>query len=145
MANPQPDEFTRISNELLEQLCKTKINGEAMQIFLVILRKTYGFNKKSEKISLNYFSELTNIPTSNCSRSIKKLENMNIISVIRNEYISEYSIQKDYEKWQLLSKTIVSEPTIKYDSESTINADSNTINPDSETTINADRYKRKKV
>jgi phage replication O-like protein O len=147
MANPQADEFTRISNELLERFCSIRIPGEAMQVLLVILRKTYGYNRKSDKISLSYFSEHTNMPVSNCSRAIKKLEIMNLISVIRDKYISEYSIQKDYEQWiptaPKFSNTINID-TVNNDSKTTINIDSNTINNDSETTINNDRYKRKK-
>ena len=144
MANPQPDKYTRISNELLEHLCSIRIPGEAMQILLVIFRKTYGYNKKSDKISLTYFSQFTSIPTSNCSRAIKKLENMNVINVKRDKYISEYSIQKDYDKWQILSKMIVPTTTIQKDSKDTINIDSHTIQSDSKTTIPKDRYKRKK-
>jgi len=144
MANPQPDEFTRISNELLDQLCTIRIPGEAMQILLVIFRKTYGYNKKEDKISLSRFSELTNLATSNCSRAIKKLERMNLISVNRDQYISIYSIQKDYDKWQILSKTIVPQDTIQNDREDTITLESDTIQKDSKTTIQNDRYKRKK-
>lgn len=114
-----------------------------MQILLVIFRKTYGYNKKEDKISLTTFSELTNMTTSNCSRAIKKLEKMNLITVKRDQYISIYQIQKDYDKWQILSKPIVI-GTIQNDSKDTITLESDTIQKDSKTTIQNDRYKRKK-
>jgi phage replication O-like protein O len=107
MANPQPDNFTRISNELLEQLAKFRICGEAMQILLVIIRKTYGFNKKKDKISFSQFSKQTNIKRSNCFRAIKKLEKMNLITVKRNANSSIYSIQKDYDLWKIMPKEAV--------------------------------------
>jgi|GEM_PF-4037837 len=151
MANPQADEFTRISNELLERFCSIRIPGEAMQILLVILRKTYGYNQKSDKISLTQFSELTNMKSFNCSRAIKKLENMNLIKVTRDKYISEYSIQKDYEQWKpitifkdsILFDTIKKD-TIKKDTENSIKKEPNSITFDTESSITFDTNKRKK-
>ena len=43
--------YTKIANELLDALCKTKMPGTSRQIFNVILRKTYGFNRKKDSIS----------------------------------------------------------------------------------------------
>lgn len=117
MANPQPDHFTRISNELLEQLAKVKICGESMQIFFVVLRKTYGYNKKEDIISFSQFSNHTNIDRSNCFRAIKRLEEMNLITVKRNSNSSTYSIQKDYDLWKTNPKKEVA-TTIQNDSSS---------------------------
>lgn len=106
MANPQPDQFTKLSNELLDNLLSIRIPGEAMQIFLVILRKTYGFQKKQDAISMSQFSELTGIAKPHCFRAIEKLEKMNLIIVNRSKNVSIYSVQKDYEKWQVLPKKV---------------------------------------
>jgi len=151
MANPQADEFTRISNELLERFCSIRVPGEAMQILLVVLRKTYGYNRKSDNISLTQFSELTNMKSFNCSRAIKKLEAMNLISVVRDKYISEYSIQKDYDKWKpIIYKTnsithdSITEDTITHDTENSIVSEPNSITHDTENSITQDTNKRKK-
>ncbi len=148
MANPQPDEFTRISNELLDALCKTRLSGESRQILDVIFRKTYGYRKKKDSISLTQFSELTNIPLKNCPRAIKKLKNLNMIIINKNGYISEYSIQKDYEKWGNQTKQIFNLEALKKEDDTfnleALKIESDTFNLEDETTFNLEDNKRKK-
>jgi len=135
MASPQKEKgYTVIANELLEALAKIRIPGEARQILDVIIRKTYGFNKKEDLISYSQFTTLTNIKRTNIRRAIVKLRNMNIIhtkgGVIRKDcslattqviatlnknkggviqkdctFIVSYRINKDYESWLPISKT----------------------------------------
>jgi phage replication O-like protein O len=99
MANPQPENYTKVSNELLEALCRIRIPGEAVQVLYYIIRRTYGFGKKKDAISLSQFSKGTGLSRQNSSRAIKKLVKKNIIKVSKEGYITEYEIQKDYEKW----------------------------------------------
>ena len=57
--NPQLENgFTRLSNEILDELCKIRISGEAMQALLTVLRKTYGYHKKSDNISLSQLPKI---------------------------------------------------------------------------------------
>jgi len=147
MANPQPDEFTKVSNELLDALCKTRISGEARQVLDVIFRKTYGFNKVKDAISFSQFGVLTGMPKPTCLRGIKKLETMNIIVVNREKYITEYSIQKDYELWNLLSKKITLSKgldVIKNDNRTLSKKIMAIDNNDNEFVIKNDNNKRKK-
>lgn len=100
MANPQPDQYTRISNELLEALIRTRVSNHAMRVFLCIMRLTYGYHKKEEKISLTKFSEKTGIDRRNIHRSKNILLSKEMI--VEKRYpgkSSVYSIQKDYDKW----------------------------------------------
>jgi len=103
VANPQPDKYTKISTELLEQLCKIRIPGEAMQVFLAILRKTYGYQKKEDRISLGQFVTLTGSKRPNIIRSINKLLSMNLI-IKRDNAV--YLLNKNYDLWKPLSKQI---------------------------------------
>lgn len=147
MANPQPEEFTRISNELLEALCRVRVAGEAMQCFLVILRKTYGFNKKSDKIALSTFGKLTGMPRPTCLRALNKLISMNIIAANKESNITSYSINKDYESWKVLSKKITPS-VIKNDNTCNDKLLSKMITPviknDNKSVIKNDNIKRKK-
>lgn len=104
MANPQPDQFTRISNELLEALARIRISGEENQVFLVILRKTYGFQQKTTPIALEYFNLKTGLTKSHICRAIAKLLAKNIITKNGNTPITTYGIQKDYSQWKPLPK-----------------------------------------
>jgi phage replication O-like protein O len=107
MASPQIENgYTKIANELMEALTRIRIPGEAMQILLFIFRKTYGFNKKHDAISLSQFHLATGINTPNICRAIKTLIAMNIIIKKDNQHATEYRINKDYASWKPLSKKI---------------------------------------
>lgn len=66
-------------------------------IWLFILRKTYGYNKKEAWIKFKELEELTGISFPHISRTKKKLLIRNMI--ICNSKLT--GIQKDYEKWKL--------------------------------------------
>ena len=131
MASPQTENgYIRIANDVLDALCKVRIPGEARQILDCIIRKTYGFNKKSDGIPLSQFAEMTGISRRNCLRALKKLEEMNLIRVIKkdNMLLSKkttpvvkkdnsnwniYEFIKDFDKWRVLSKKTT--PVVKKD------------------------------
>ena len=108
MANPQPDEFLKISRELAEAFARFRLPGQEWQVLWVILRKTYGFSKKSDWISLGQFSKLTGIDRSKCCRLLGSLVNKRVITkgVARKGSTTHiiYGLQKDYERWRVLSK-----------------------------------------
>jgi len=104
MANPQVENgYTRIANEILEALAKININGEARQVLDVIIRKTYGFQKKQDKISLSQFALTTSLKKSAVCRGLKRLQKMNIIIKIDNEDCTIYRFNKDFESWKSLT------------------------------------------
>lgn len=106
MARPQiEDGYTRIANELMEALAHIRIPGEARQIIDTIIRKTYGFNKKADMISLSQFCLATGMKKPTCSRAIRTASTMNIIKKDNNGN-HFYSINKDFETWKPLSKKI---------------------------------------
>lgn len=115
--------YTKIANELLEAIAAIRIPGEAMQILLVIIRKTYGYCKKKDAISLSQFVSATGMKKPNVCRAINKLLDMNIIKPLSkkiikiiekdNVYISEYELNKDCASWKPLSKKITLSKKIK--------------------------------
>lgn len=109
MANPQCEHgYTKIANELLEALARIRIPGEARQVLDVIFRKSYGYSKKEDAISLSQFCLYTGIKRQNASRALKQLESMRLISVIKNDdrRPQTFRINKDYSQWRPLSKKI---------------------------------------
>lgn len=109
MANPQKEDgYTAIANEIVSALASIRISGEEMQCLWVILRKTYGWNKKEDSISLSQFTEITGInKRQNVLRALNKLLSKKIIGVIKKDNtISKYRLNKDFETWQPLSKKI---------------------------------------
>jgi phage replication O-like protein O len=96
LANPQLENgYTKISNELLEAICKTRLSDYEHRVLMMIIRKTYGFNKKADWICLKKLSDDTEIRLPHISRTITNLLERNIISKQKRKV----SIQKDYEKW----------------------------------------------
>lgn len=108
MANPQPKHHTRLSNEILEKLAMIRISGEARQMLDVVLRKTYGWGKKEDRIATSQFMELTGLSRLAIPKARKKLLQMNLITVSKKGYsqILSYSFQKDYDKWVGVSKKV---------------------------------------
>ncbi len=107
MANPQVEEgYVRIATELFQEWVKIRIPGEAEQIFKHIIRKTYGFNKKSDAISLSQFVVATGLSKVHICRGIAILLKMNLITQKGNEIAQEYSINKDFSTWKPLPKKV---------------------------------------
>jgi phage replication O-like protein O len=62
MNSPQLENgYTRIANELLDALIRYRIPGEERQVLDVIIRKTYAYGKKEDRISLSQFHDMTRI------------------------------------------------------------------------------------
>jgi len=115
MASPQLENgFTSVANEIIDALGRIRIRGEAIQVLWVIFRKTYGWHKLTDDISLSQFVEATGINKRNVSRAIRILRDMNLIIIQKdNESLSKkitdtvnYRFNKDFETWKPLSKKI---------------------------------------
>jgi len=109
MSSPQLENgFTRLSNELLDALARIRIPGEARQMLDVIIRKTYGFGKKSDYISATQFMDATGLPKYSVHRARGKLLKLNLIEVTKkaNRIMLKYSINKHYRTWKPLAKKV---------------------------------------
>lgn len=107
MASPQLDNgFMSIANEIVEALARIRIPGEAMQVLIVVLRKTYGFRKREDRISLSQFHLATGIAKPHINRAIHVLFSMNLITKKGNGDIPTYCFNKDYSTWRALPKKV---------------------------------------
>lgn len=94
--------FTRISNELLEQLAKTNLNGTQFKIVMVIFRYTYGFNRKGHDLSVAFISNATNTTTRQIKRELNKLIEKRVITVYKEATFSTsrvIGLNKNYDEW----------------------------------------------
>ena len=126
MASPQlEDGFIRLSTEVVEALAKQRVSGEEMQCLWVIIRKTYGWNKKEDWISLSQFAELTGINKGNVRRALCKLIDKNM--VVKKDYAFRvtYGFQKNYRKWKgVVKKDTRSQKRLRGESIKTTDAES---------------------
>lgn len=100
--------YTKIVNKVMDALAKYRIPGEQMQCLVFILRKTYGWNKKEDDISLSQFVDGTGINKPCVVRAINGLKDKKIITVIKkdNKTTTTYRFNKRYTTWKPLSKKI---------------------------------------
>jgi phage replication O-like protein O len=102
MANPQKENgHIQIATEFWDALNAIKIPGEARQVLGVIIRKTWGWNKKSDQIATSQFVEATKLSRKMIEKARKRLKDMNMITthLKGGSQVLTYCIQKDYEKW----------------------------------------------
>lgn len=90
------DGFTRISNELLEAVMRAGLSQHQLLVFMAVMRKTYGFNKKSDWVSNEQLSELTGILPHKCSAAKSVLVKRGILTqtgrvIGINKTVSEWS------------------------------------------------------
>lgn len=102
--------YLRLANELVEAYTRVRIPGEAMQCLWFIIRKTYGFGKLKDYISISQFSEATGLKRQHAHRGISKLIDMNIVTKKGDKYITSYCINKDYDTWKVVPKKVTSCP-----------------------------------
>jgi phage replication O-like protein O len=101
MVNPQKENgHVGIANELVEALARTRLNATQTCLLWVILRKTYGWNKKMDTISLAQFADATGIHRVQCARELGRLSARHIIVEWGDDHHpKQYGIQKDYSRW----------------------------------------------
>lgn len=105
MANPQAENgHIDIANEIIERFASLQLSGNQWRILWVILRQTYGWKKKTERISISTFEKKTGLKRRHISRAIKDLHERNIVTKNDTNFISSYGLQKDYLKWKLSPK-----------------------------------------
>jgi phage replication O-like protein O len=96
MVSPQLENgFTQIANEILEHLCEPGINGSEFRVLLLVIRKTYGFKKKSDRISLSQFEKYTRMKRAQAVETIKALLAKKILLVVEGKF----SFNKNYSEW----------------------------------------------
>lgn len=101
--------FTRIANEILESLASCDLSGRELRLLMIIMRYTYGFQRKKAELSLSFLSKATGIRPEHISKSLKKLSDRNIINICPASGLSpqQISLNKGCSKWQGLPKTAI--------------------------------------
>ncbi len=90
--------FTRVPNEILEALARTHLSPYESKIIFFIIRKTYGWNKTEDWISLSQIVEGTGIAKPNVSRTLNSLKRRNIIERPDRWHVG---FQLDHTLWRI--------------------------------------------
>ena len=89
-------EFIRIPNQFIEAVYKQYLRPNESKVFWFLIRKTWGWQKRSEFISLNQFEKELGIGKNKVSETLSILRKRRIVTQLGNK---TYAIQTDISLW----------------------------------------------
>lgn len=105
MASPQKENgFTPIANELLEAIYGAAFTISELKIMLAVMRCTYGYSRKSHRISGSFLAKGCGLNKRSAARVLSGLIGKNCIRVFlpqSRKTSRELGIQKDYDLWKV--------------------------------------------
>jgi phage replication O-like protein O len=102
LCSPQLEKgHTRIANELLEAIMAYPFNATELKLILVIIRKTYGWKKKSASISYGLLAKLTGRDKRYIRRTLNRLIRDRVILKEKTKYSNILGLNKYYLQWKL--------------------------------------------
>ena len=104
MASPQKENgYTSIANELLEQLYRRRFSASQLKILLLVIRFTYGFNRKTAALSNTFIAAGTGMHEITVSKEVGTLLRDNVLKLHKKQTFHSsrvIGINKDYESWR---------------------------------------------
>lgn len=102
--------FTRIVNEVLDEIVKIPLLGKEFAILFFIIRKTYGFQKTTDIISLSQIEKGTQTSRPTVVKAIKNLvaRNMIVKTPLPDGRIS-FKFNKYHDNWVVKTPKLVKE------------------------------------
>jgi len=110
------DGYTRLANELLEALAKTRFTNSERRLLDAIFRLTYGiYNRRKAEIELSELVAMTEIRKVHICRARKALMDRGVLTVTtgENKSIPTYQFNKYYKKWKPFSPRVKITPAGK--------------------------------
>lgn len=102
MINPQLENgHIDINYETAEQFEKTHFSGNEWKILWVVLRKTWGWKKKEDYISLSQFEKRTGMSRPSVKEAIDKLVGKRVLVVNKDKMTNRFSFNKHHNEWQI--------------------------------------------
>ena len=77
------DNYTMIPNDLLEAIYSYRLSPLHMQIMLYVIRKTYGFHKETDFITITKLASDLGRYRQDVSEAVRELEGMGCLEVVR--------------------------------------------------------------
>ena len=110
------DGYTRLANELLEELIGANLTRNQAKVAFAVCRKTYGFNKKTDRIADSQISQLTKLPRQKVNKAKNELIAMKVLvkdglSIGPNKNLSEWSVPECHHDGVTVTKTVTKSVT----------------------------------
>lgn len=98
--------YTRIVNPLIENLIKIPFKGCELAVAMYIIRKTYGFQKKEDEISLTQFQKDLDRSRQTIVTALKNLQLVNVARLVKRGSMKGdcniWAINKYHATWKLV-------------------------------------------
>lgn len=106
MGVPQvEDGFTKIANELFDAILQFDFSGRQLKVAMAIIRKTYGYNKTVDELSISQIADMTGISRGNVCQAVNMLSEMNIVVKSNGKHANTLSLNKHYKEWIAVPKS----------------------------------------
>lgn len=108
--NPQlEDGHLKIANSVAEALARTQLSGYESRVLWFLWRKTYGWSKKTDLISLSQWVDGTKLDRKSIMRTLKKLRDRRMIVRYGDGIVTQdthtYEFNKHYGEWKEVTKS----------------------------------------
>ncbi|MEK9497093.1 replication protein [Photorhabdus sp. P32] len=110
------DGYTRLANELYEELIGANLTRNQAKVAHAVCRKTYGFNKKMDRIADSQIAELTRLPRQKVNKAKNELIAMKVLIkegqlIGPNKNLSEWEIPECHQNSVIVTKTVTKSVT----------------------------------
>ena len=110
------DGFTRLANELYEELIGANLTRNQAKVAHAVCRKTYGFNKKMDRIADSQISEITRLPRQKVNKAKNELIQMGVLiregmQIGPNKNLNEWEIPDCHQDGVTVTKPVTESVT----------------------------------
>lgn len=110
------DGYTRLANELYEELIGANLTRNQAKVAHAVCRKTYGFNKKMDRIADSQISQLTRLPRQKVNKAKNELIQMCVLVregmlIGPNKNLTEWQIPECHQDGVTVTKTVTKSVT----------------------------------
>lgn len=95
------DGFTRVANSIYDHLCKADLTGAQFQVIHAIIRITYGYHQKTNRITNTYLAELTGVSEKGVRLCLAELQSRQMITLEKSGLMKVVGINKVLSDWVL--------------------------------------------
>ncbi|WP_267369220.1 MULTISPECIES: replication protein [unclassified Pantoea] len=91
--------FLRLANQIQDALCKVELSGREFRVLNSIIRLTYGWSKKEDRITNSLIADTTDLSVKHSSEAVNNLAERQILTMRRIGQTRYIGINTDLEKW----------------------------------------------
>jgi len=91
--------YLRLANQIQDALCKVELSGREFRVLNSIIRLTYGWSKKEDRITNSLIADKTNLSVKHSSEAVNNLAERQILTLRRIGQTRYIGINTDLKKW----------------------------------------------